>query len=106
MAKKPTARKSKPAAKRKPGVTIRMYCQGLGDCFLLTFPAAKGKAPVRVLIDCGVLQHTPGEAPKMKAVADHLRKDTGGDVDLPVLTHQHWGHLARRSHAKAGLEGV
>ena len=41
-----------------------MYCQGLGDCFLLSFPAPDRDEPVRVMIDCGVLQHTPGEAIK------------------------------------------
>jgi phosphoribosyl 1,2-cyclic phosphodiesterase len=81
-------------------VSIRMYCQGLGDCFLLTFPTATGTTPIRVLIDCDVLQHTPGEAAKMKAVADHIARDTGGVIDLLVVTHEHWDHVAGFSHAK------
>lgn len=82
------------------GVKIRMYCQGLGDCFLLTFPAKDRTEPVRVLIDCGVLQHTPGEALKMKQVAQSLWDDTGGKIDLLIVTHEHWDHVAGFSHGQ------
>jgi Metallo-beta-lactamase superfamily len=85
---------------RGPHVTIRMYCQGLGDCFLLNFVTDEDKEPVRVLIDCGVLQHTPGEAPKMRQVAADLSKETGGHIDLLVVTHEHWDHVAGFSHAQ------
>lgn len=88
------------AKSRKQGVTIRMYCQGLGDCFLLTFPPATGTKPVRVLIDCGVLQKTPAEPMKMQAVAENLRKETGGHIDLLIVTHEHWDHVAGFSHAQ------
>lgn len=98
------AKNSAAPKKLKPGVTIRMYCQGLGDCFLLTFPSAKEKEPVRVLIDCGVLQHTPGEAKKMNAVVDHLAKETRSIIDLLIVTHEHWDHVAGFSHAKNVFE--
>jgi hypothetical protein len=83
-----------------------MYCQGLGDCFLLTFPPKSGTRPVRVLIDCGVLQKTPAEREKMRAVAESLRRDTrdakhpNGHIDLLVVTHEHWDHVAGFSHAR------
>ncbi len=35
------------------GVTVRHYCQGIGDCHLLTFKKSDG-TPFRMLIDCGV----------------------------------------------------
>src|SRR5437870_1390375 len=102
-APKPTA-KPKRKAKLKPGVTVRMYCQGLGDCFLLTFNLAKDVRPVRVHIDCGVLQHTPGEAKKMQTVVNHLVKETGGVIDLLVVTHEHWDHVAGFAHGQQVIE--
>jgi hypothetical protein len=102
--KAPAKARKKAAKPAGPGVTVRMYCQGLGDCFLLSFPAKGRDRPVRVLIDCGVLQHTPGEAAKMRQVVEHLRADTGGEIDLLVVTHEHWDHVAGFSHARDVFE--
>ena len=96
MAKKKT---SKDAA-----VTVRMYCQGLGDCFLLSFPPAAGSKPVRVLIDCGVLQRTANEAKKMQQVVAHIQEECEGHIDLLIVTHEHWDHVAGFSHAKDAFE--
>ena len=117
-AKKPKA-KSRPgmssqvshAPEPDAGVTIRMYCHGLGDCFLLTFPAAEKGESVRVLIDCGILQHAPGEASKMRAVAQDLlestrRPDGKSYVDLLIVTHEHWDHLAGFAHGKDLFEKI
>jgi hypothetical protein len=87
-------------AKSKNDVSIRMYCQGLGDCFLLSFPPKKGQTPIRVLIDCGVLQKTPAEREKMRLVAESIHKDTDGHIDLLIVTHEHWDHIAGFSHAQ------
>jgi hypothetical protein len=87
------------AADPSPGITIRMYCQGLGDCFLLTYRADAKAKPVRVMIDCGVFLNTPGEADRMKAVADHIFEETRGEIDLLIVTHEHWDHIAGFSHA-------
>ena len=74
-----------------------MYRQGLGDCFLLTFPQ-KGKPPFHVLIDCGVLV---GSAKVMTAVVEHIRdtiregRQTGNArIDVVVGTHEHKDHLS------------
>ena len=83
----------------KPGVTIRMYCQGLGDCFLLTFRDGPKAKPTRVMIDCGVFLNTPGEPARMRAVAQDLLKESGGEIDLLIVTHEHWDHIAGFSHA-------
>ncbi len=77
------------------GVTVRMYRQGLGDCFLLAFPTETGK-PFYMLIDCGIARtlapnHT---GPTIKEVAEHVRDSTGGRIDLLVVTHAHWDHIA------------
>jgi hypothetical protein len=76
------------------GVRVRMYRQGLGDCFLLAFPTRPGRRPCYVLIDCGVLLGTEDAAAKMKRVAGSLRDATGGRIDVLVATHQHWDHLS------------
>lgn len=79
----------------KSGVTVRMYRQGHGDCFLLAFPPEEGADPVYVLIDCG---YKPGSQTSLshgmsiKGVVDHLREETGGRIDLAVITHEHQDH--------------
>jgi metallo-beta-lactamase superfamily protein len=82
------------------GVKIRMYRQGLGDCFLLAFPGA-AERPFYMLIDCGVLMGTEGAADKMRRVAESLRDSTGGRIDVLVATHQHWDHLSGFDPAQA-----
>ncbi|MBW8876965.1 MAG: MBL fold metallo-hydrolase [Acidobacteria bacterium] len=82
------------------GVKVRMYRQGLGDCFLLAFPSRPGQRPCYVLIDCGVLLGTEDAATKMKKVAASLRDATGGRIDVLVATHQHWDHLSGFQQAK------
>jgi len=73
-------------------VRIRMFRQGLGDCFLLTFET--GHAPRHVLIDCGVLKGTPDSTARMLGVAEGIRDATDGHVDVLVATHEHWDHLS------------
>lgn len=75
-----------------PTVSVRMYRQGLGDCFLLTFPRA-GR-PLYMLIDCGVLLGTEDQTGRMERVAEDIRHTTGGHVDILIATHEHWDHLS------------
>src|SRR6185369_4556986 len=92
---KPSAAGTDPiVAPGSPGqfrARVRMYRQGLGDCFLITFPQS-GK-PVHVLIDCGVLV---GTAKAMTRVVEHIRdtirhgKESGkARIDIVVATHEH-----------------
>ncbi len=74
-------------------VRIRMYRQGLGDCFLLSFPKAGGN-DIHVMIDCGVVLGTSEPGTVMKKVAEDVNKTTGGKVDVLVITHEHWDHLS------------
>src|SRR5215217_7857940 len=57
-----------PGSPKKFRARVRMYRQGLGDCFLITF--RQGGKPFHVLIDCGVLV---GTADTMKKVVAHIR---------------------------------
>ena len=81
------------------GVKIRMYRQGLGDCFLLAFATGAGR-PCYMLIDCGVLLGTQDAGGKMRQVAESLRDSTGGRIDVLVATHQHWDHLSGFDQAR------
>jgi hypothetical protein len=87
MAKRPTAKKtparravtasrgagSRNALARGAGtsrVTIRHYCQGIGDCHLIRFRRERG-GDFFMLIDCGVHSSVDGGSEKIaKIVAD------------------------------------
>ena len=71
---------------------VRMYRQGLGDCFLLTFPSQD--RAFYMLIDCGVVLGTPNPKGIMQSVVDDIAKTTGNHLDLVVATHEHWDHLS------------
>jgi hypothetical protein len=107
-AKKPAAKKS--AAKKaaptpaagspsrlpaKGEVRIRMYRQGLGDCFLLTFDTGR-----HILIDCGLLAGTPQGTTKIQEVAQHVKDNTGGSIDALVVTHEHCDHVSGFTDAR------
>jgi hypothetical protein len=77
----------------KPGPRVRMYRQGLGDCFLVTVPRAAGR-PLSMLIDCGVLLGTANAEEKMARVARDIAAATGKHLDIVVATHEHWDHLS------------
>jgi hypothetical protein len=80
-----------------------MYCQGLGDCFLLSFPADKPK--FHMLIDCGVILGTPDGDARMKEVVADIKAETGGVIDLLVGTHEHWDHVSGFVQAKDLFKG-
>ena len=102
-------------------VVVRMYRGVLGDCFLLT--VWTGGTPKVAMIDCGVLQNVrpgpemvtnlPAEVvagvgadalAKVEATKDAVRSieadivaylaDKGGKLDLLVITHDHYDHVA------------
>jgi beta-lactamase superfamily II metal-dependent hydrolase len=91
-------------AKRKlsstaPRARVRMYRQGLGDCFLVTFPGED--APFHMVIDCGVVLGTPNPETKMQAVVKDIANATGNHIDLLVVTHEHWDHVSGFTQAQA-----
>jgi beta-lactamase superfamily II metal-dependent hydrolase len=81
-----------------------MYRQGLGDCFLLSFPSASKDRRFFMMIDCGVILGTQDSEPKMRAVLEDIAATTGGRVDLLVATHEHWDHVSGFAQAKEAFE--
>ena len=102
-------------------VVVRMYRGVLGDCFLITV-WRDGEAKV-AMIDCGVLQNVQAgpdmvaslprpvvdaigeeKLAKVEGTKDAVRsieadivdylKDKGGKLDLLVITHDHFDHVA------------
>jgi hypothetical protein len=78
-------------APKKGQTLIRMYRQGLGDCFLLTFRGDDGEA-VNVLIDCGVWDGDKATVDQMAKVVEDIRAATGNHLNLLACTHEHWDH--------------
>lgn len=79
---------------------MRMYRQGLGDCFLLTFQRPN-KSDFNMMIDCGLFQNTPGENDTMKKVVGNIEAETNGRLDVVALTHEHWDHISGFSKKQA-----
>ena len=71
---------------------VRMYRQGLGDCFLLT--CSDGNDQSHLLIDCGVLKGTGDAEKRMQDVAQSVHDTTNGKLDRLIVTHEHWDHLS------------
>ena len=92
-----------PGSPEKYRARVRMYRQGLGDCFLITIPKAD-EAPFHILIDCGVLR---GDRQSMTRIVEHIR-DTVRDgrpqerarLDVVVATHEHKDHLSGFNQAR------
>src|SRR5258707_2685515 len=71
-------------------VRIRMYRTGFGDCFLISFGAAKTSR--HVLIDFGA--HAQGEIGTMEPIMDNLELATGKKLEVLVATHAHRDHIS------------
>lgn len=90
-------KKSTPNAAR---CTVRMYCHGLGDCFLVKVVSPDGGKPFWLMIDAGILLGSPSANDRMKQVFTNIHATTGGEIDLLVVTHQHWDHVSGFSQAQ------
>ena len=82
----------------EPGeIRMRLYGQGLGDCFLLAFPR-KGEPdnenPCYLVIDCGVAMSTPEKGVRIRKVVENIDDATGGHIDVLAITHQHFDHIS------------
>ncbi len=94
MAKKkkaPAKKKPKKPSGPAPRVRVRMYRQGLGDCFLITFDV--GGSEKHMLIDCGTLGATTTGVKLEKVVAD-IKTTTNNHLDLLIATHEHLDHVS------------
>jgi hypothetical protein len=86
-----------------PKVRVRMFRQGLGDCFLLTFDA--GGAERHMVIDCGTLGNKASDV-TIKEVADHVLKTIGKDkLAVVIATHEHQDHLSGFNGPMQQLKG-
>lgn len=83
---------------------VRMYRQGLGDCFLISLKKSKNEPDFKILIDCGVILGTPDAAEIMTRVVDDIVAATNGKVDLLLATHEHWDHLSGFIQAAKSFE--
>jgi hypothetical protein len=79
------------AASGSPKVRVRMYRQGLGDCFLVTF--FTGEKPVHMLVDCGTLGAT-STGVKMPDVIQNISETTDAHLHLLIATHEHKDHVS------------
>ena len=86
-------------------VKIRMYRQGLGDCFLLTFYGDKD-SKFNLLIDCGVLSKAKEYKDKMIEVAENIKDITANKIDVLVATHEHWDHLSGFIQAQSVFDSM
>jgi hypothetical protein len=94
----PPPKKPKNAAGNSgPKVRVRMYRQGLGDCFLITMDP--GPKEQHLLIDCGSLGATTTGV-SLEEVVDHIRQTTHNHLALLVVTHEHQDHLSGFRHFK------
>ena len=73
-------------------MTVRHYCQGIGDCHLLRFTRDDRK-PFYMLIDCGVHTSIKGGAAKIADIVDDIASVTD-TIDVLVVTHEHWDHIS------------
>lgn len=78
---------------KKSGFTIRHYCQGIGDCHLLRFEKENG-GPYWMLIDCGIHTSIKGGSQIIDDIVANLHEQTGGKIDVLVLTHEHTDHIS------------
>src|SRR5437773_1303954 len=92
----PKKKSEKPTPKPAAGsggvvpVRIRMYRQGLGDCFLVTFDP--GGKEVHMLIDCGSLGATTTGV-KLAEVISDICTTANKHLHLLVATHEHKDHV-------------
>jgi hypothetical protein len=97
---KPAPATAKKKSDGKFRVRVRMYRQGLGDCFLVTFPR-RGQPSFNILIDCGALQQ---DKEHMTRIVEHIKKTVTVDgkarLDLVVATHEHKDHLSGFNQAR------
>jgi beta-lactamase superfamily II metal-dependent hydrolase len=77
-----------------PRLTVRHYCQGIGDSHLLTFPRPDGTA-FRMLIDCGLHPIVKGGTEIVASIANDIKQAIGPNpIDVLVITHEHMDHLS------------
>ncbi|TAT71056.1 ComEC/Rec2 family competence protein [Rhizobium ruizarguesonis] len=75
-----------------PVMTVRHYCQGLGDCHLIRIKR-KGPRDFFMLIDCGVHSSVTGGPGTIDAIVSDILTVTK-KIDVLVVTHEHVDHVS------------
>lgn len=89
-----------------PRLTVRHYCQGIGDSHLLTFPRPNGTA-FRMLIDCGLHPIVKGGTEIVAAIANDIKLALGTNpIDVLVITHEHMDHVSGFLTANEVFKGI
>lgn len=91
--------------RERPSCLVRMYRQGLGDCFLLTVKNAADQ-PFRMLIDCGLLLRTPDAEATMNRIARDIAAESGNQLDVVAVTHPHWEHVSGFLQAQKVFDAI
>ena len=76
------------------GFAVRMYRQGLGDCFLVAVAQPETDRPFFMLFDCGVHARQAEGPKRLLEVMRDIEIATGGEIDVLIGTHQHADHLS------------
>jgi beta-lactamase superfamily II metal-dependent hydrolase len=82
---------AKDKKKTSAKIRVRMYRVGMGDCFLVTIPAA-GRRRKHILIDCGV--HSQSQFKGLSEAVAAMNEETEGKLDVVVATHAHADHIS------------
>jgi len=89
------------AAKKPSQLTITSYQVGFGDCYLLSFRYSDKKR--HVLIDFGTKFRSKTRFKvDMKAIAERIKADCGGELAMVVATHRHYDHISGFETQKNG----
>ncbi|HEX7277570.1 MAG TPA: hypothetical protein VF244_09380 [Acidimicrobiales bacterium] len=73
---------------------IRTYNVGFGDCYLLSFHYPTGR-PRHVLVDFGTTALPANrKSPTMEEIAEDIRAECAGKLDVVVATHRHTDHIS------------
>lgn len=75
-----------------PMMTVRHYCQGLGDCHLIRIKR-NGPRDFFMLIDCGVHSSVSGGPGKINDIVTDILSVTT-IIDVLVITHEHVDHVS------------
>ncbi|HEX8495434.1 MAG TPA: hypothetical protein VF658_21665 [Pyrinomonadaceae bacterium] len=112
-AAKKAVKKSAGKSKTSREVRVRMYRQGLGDCFLLTFP--RKPEPFHMLVDCGALKSKHYGSEEMKEVVRDIQQTIKDEMatqgakarlDAVAATHEHWDHISGFADAQEVFDEI
>lgn len=91
-------------------VNIRMYRVGTGDFFLFRFYKGDNPTPsFKMMIDCGCIQGSNDKfLPKVKDLQKETgsEEETGSEIDLLIVTHEHADHINGFSLCKDELSKI